>query len=203
MSEKWITFQLLHCGDRIESLPCRSQLKGANFFTKLDTTSAYWNVSLSEQSSYLTTFNTCYGRYRYLRLPMGLKSSMDILSRKMDKTFENIPGIVVIIDDILVFGKTRQELTVWRLFCKGLWTRASGWMRKNLRLASLKSAIMGMFCRSMAWNRILPKSKQSKTCHLQKIGQNLANKWNFTGVNLRKRHSPRLKKSLHRNRVKY
>ena len=40
---------------------------------------------------------------------MGLKSSMDIFSRKMDEAFENIPGIVVIVDDILVFGKTREE----------------------------------------------------------------------------------------------
>ena len=62
--------------------------------SKPDTTSAYWNVSCSEQSSYLNTFNTCFGRYRYLRLPMGLKSSMDIFSRKMDEAFENIPGIV-------------------------------------------------------------------------------------------------------------
>ena len=40
-------------------------LNGAHFFTELDTTSAYWNVKLSDQSSYLTSFNTCLGKYRY------------------------------------------------------------------------------------------------------------------------------------------
>ena len=84
-------------------------LNGAKFFTKLDTTSSYWNVKLSDQSSYLTTFNTCFGRYRYLRLPFGLICSMDIFQQKMVESFENLPGVVVIVDDILVFGKTREE----------------------------------------------------------------------------------------------
>ena len=84
------------------------QLSGAKFFTKLDTTSAYWNVMLDRESSFLTTFNTCFGRYRYLRLPMGLKSSMDIFQSKMDECFEGLPGVVAIVDDILRYGKTRE-----------------------------------------------------------------------------------------------
>lgn len=53
------------------------QLSKARFFTKLDARSGYWTIKLSEASSYLTTFNTPFGRYRYLRLPFGLKSSQD------------------------------------------------------------------------------------------------------------------------------
>ena len=86
-----------------------TQLNGAKFFTKLDTTSAYWNVMLDRKSSFLTTFNTCFGRYRYLRHPMGLKSRMDIFQSKMDECFENLPGVVAIVDDILCYGKTREE----------------------------------------------------------------------------------------------
>ena len=40
---------------------------------------------------------------------MGLKSSMDIFQRKMDESFEGLPGVVSIVDDILIFGKTRDE----------------------------------------------------------------------------------------------
>ena len=73
----------LPCQDYIDDvLPL---LNGAKFFTKLDTTSAYWNVELSDQSSYLTKFNTCFGKYRYLRLPFGLICSMDIFQQKMDE----------------------------------------------------------------------------------------------------------------------
>jgi len=84
-------------------------LTGAKFFTKLDARSGYWAIHLDEESSFLTTFNTCFGRYRYLRLPMGLKSSMDIFQRKIDESFESLPGVVAIVDDVLVYGKTREE----------------------------------------------------------------------------------------------
>ena len=84
-------------------------LSGAKYFTKLDARSGYWNLKLSEDSSYLTTFNTPYGRYRFLRLPFGLKSSQDEFQRKIDECFSDLPGTVAIVDDILVYGKTRQE----------------------------------------------------------------------------------------------
>ena len=64
-------------------------LNVAKFFKNLDTTSEYWNVKLSDQSSYLTTFNICLQRYRYLRNPFGLICSMAIFQQEMDKSFVN------------------------------------------------------------------------------------------------------------------
>lgn len=46
-----------------------SKMTGAKFFSKLDARSGYWQLKLSPESSYLTTFNTAYVRYRFLRLP--------------------------------------------------------------------------------------------------------------------------------------
>lgn len=84
-------------------------LSGAKYFTKLDARSGYWNIKLFEQSSYLATFNTPYGRYRFLRLPFGLKSSQDEFQRKTAECFSDLSGTVAIVDDTLVYGKTRQE----------------------------------------------------------------------------------------------
>ena len=44
-------------------------------FTKVDLSSAFWHLELDEKSSVLTTFATPYGRFRWLRLPFGLKMS--------------------------------------------------------------------------------------------------------------------------------
>ncbi|XP_053400458.1 uncharacterized protein K02A2.6-like [Mercenaria mercenaria] len=85
------------------------QLNGATFFTKLDARSGYWAMHLTEKSSMLTTFNTIFGRYRYLRLPMGISSAMDLFQKKIDEIFEGLPGVAAIVDDILVYGKTREE----------------------------------------------------------------------------------------------
>ena len=86
------------------------QLQGTSVFTILDARSGYWNVKLDDESKWLTTFNTPYGRYCFRRLPFGLISAQDVFQKKVDHTFEDLPGVVTAIaDDIVVFGKTEAE----------------------------------------------------------------------------------------------
>ena len=86
-----------------------SELSEAAYFSVLDATSGYWSLKLEDKSSYLITFNTPFGRYRYLRIPFGLNCSQDVFQQKIDETFEGMTGVTAIVDDILVFGKTRAE----------------------------------------------------------------------------------------------
>ena len=83
------------------------QLSGARYFTKLDTRSGYWAIKLEKESSFLTTFNTLYGRYRCL--PFGIKSSQDEFQFHIDQCFEGLSGVETIVDDILVHGRTKEE----------------------------------------------------------------------------------------------
>ena len=66
-------------------------------------------MKLSKDSSYLTTFNTPFGRYWFLRLPFGIVSTQDDFQQKMDETFEGIPGVTSLVDDVIVFGKTQED----------------------------------------------------------------------------------------------
>ena len=50
------------------------KLANARIFSKLDIREAYWHVKLEESSSRLTTMITPFGRYRWARLPFGLKA---------------------------------------------------------------------------------------------------------------------------------
>lgn len=86
-----------------------SKLTDAKYFSVLDSTKGYWSIKLDKSSSLITTFNTPFGRYRYLRLPMGIRSSQDIFQRKVDEALEGLDGVVSIVDDILVFGRTKAE----------------------------------------------------------------------------------------------
>ena len=61
------------------------KLKDAKVFSKLDVREAYWHVRLDEESSKLTTMITPFGRYRWKRLPFGLKVSSEIFQRKLDE----------------------------------------------------------------------------------------------------------------------
>ena len=85
------------------------RLAGSTVFSSLDAASGFWQIPLNEPSRKLTTFITPFGRYMFKRLPFGINSASEIFQRKMSELFENEPGIEVIIDDILVHGKTTEE----------------------------------------------------------------------------------------------
>lgn len=85
------------------------KLTGAQLFSIVDAKCGYWNVVLDKESSYLTTFNSPFGRYCFKRMPFGLKMSQDIFQVKIDQTFEGCEGVVGIADDIVISGKTEEE----------------------------------------------------------------------------------------------
>jgi transposase InsO family protein len=73
-------------------------------FSKLDLSSGYWHVDLDEDSSLLTTFQTCFGRYRWRRLPFGLSVSSEIFQKKLLQAIDCLPGVECIADDLVVHG---------------------------------------------------------------------------------------------------
>ena len=86
-----------------------SKLSGASLFSKLDAKDGFWHVTLDYESSLLTTFGTPFGRYKFNRLPFGLKSANEVFQKKMQQAFEGIPGAEVIYDDILIYAKDSES----------------------------------------------------------------------------------------------
>ena len=54
------------------------KLSGKKVFSKLDCTSGFFQLPLSDKSAKLTTFITPFGRYFYRRLPQGITSAPEI-----------------------------------------------------------------------------------------------------------------------------
>ena len=86
-----------------------SKLNGAKVFSIVDVKCGYWNIILDEDSSYLTTFNSPYGCYRFKRMLCGLKMSQDIFQTRIDQTFEGCCGVIGIADDIVVYGDSEAS----------------------------------------------------------------------------------------------
>ena len=82
---------------------------GATLFSTLDAEKAFYQIQLDEESGKLLTFNTRFGRYRYLRMPMEIKSAPEVYQQRMEQVFEGLPGVKVIMDDIIIHGRTGPE----------------------------------------------------------------------------------------------
>ena len=80
-------------------------LSKTKIFSVVDAKNGFWHVELDDESSYLTTFNTPFGRYHWLRMPFGISSAPEEYQRRQDQTVEGPPGVRSIIDDILIYGE--------------------------------------------------------------------------------------------------
>ena len=85
------------------------EMSESRVFTKCDLSSGYWHCVLDEKSSYLTTFQTVHGRFRWLRLPFGLSVSSEIFGKKLLEALDGLRNAVCIADDVVIHGKNVEE----------------------------------------------------------------------------------------------
>lgn len=57
----------------------------------------------------LYTFNTPYGRYKFIRLTYGISSATEVFSKKFKDIFQDIDGCEPYVDDLIVWGKDKAE----------------------------------------------------------------------------------------------
>ena len=91
--------------DILQSIPSE-----AKYFAKFDAVNGYFQIGLDNESSKLTTFILPSGRYQYLRIPQGLNASSDEWCRRSDLITEGLFWCRKLVDDILVWASTKEEL---------------------------------------------------------------------------------------------
>lgn len=83
-------------------LPMLNKVK---VFTKADCKEGFLQCKLDQESSYLTTFQTPWGRFRWERMPFGISPAPEIFQCHLDQNLEGLPGMYKIADDILIVGR--------------------------------------------------------------------------------------------------
>ena len=85
------------------------QLTGATIFSRLDTNGRFWQIPLCPESRLLTTFITPCGRFCFNKLPFGVVSAPELFQKRMSKLLSGLDGIVCQMDNVLIFGKAKEE----------------------------------------------------------------------------------------------
>jgi hypothetical protein len=87
----------------------------------------YYTFQLDDESQDLCTIITPFGKYKYLRLPMGLKCLPDIAQAAMENVLSNIEDANVYIDDVGAFSSNWEHhinllATILRQLCENGYT---------------------------------------------------------------------------------
>ena len=69
----------------------------------------YWHQKLDEALSFMATFNTEIGRFRYIIMIFGATVARDVFQHKLDQCFGMIKKVIVIADDIMIVGKQQNH----------------------------------------------------------------------------------------------
>jgi hypothetical protein len=87
------------------------QMKGASVFSKIDLRSGYHQLRIWELDIPKTAFRTRYGLYEYTVMSFGLTNAATYFMYLMNNVFMEYLDkfVVVFIDDILIFSKTKEE----------------------------------------------------------------------------------------------
>ena len=92
------------------------KLVNAKYITVIDFKKSFWQFLLDEESSYLTTFNTPFGRYCYLRLTFGTNVSEDCHKRGIDSIYGKLDSVIGIADDFSFGAMKKMGPTMIMLF---------------------------------------------------------------------------------------
>lgn len=85
------------------------KLRGGYGFTKIDLADAYNQIRLGPRSQRRLALSTHTGVLLQKRLPFGIKSAPGYFQQIMDQLTQDLPGVAVYIDDILVSGKDADD----------------------------------------------------------------------------------------------
>jgi len=103
------------------------KLEGFMWATSLDLNMGYYHIKLTPNASRLCTVVLPWGKYEYLRLPMGLCNSPDIFQEKMSELMVGLEFARAYLHDLLLISKgdldehlTQLEQALTRLSEAGL-----------------------------------------------------------------------------------
>ena len=86
-------------------------LEGSAFFSTIDMSWFFYQLTMDEKSQDFTAFSTPFGSYKWLRMPMGLTGSPNTFQNLMEHVLVGLTWKTTVpyLDDCIIFAATPEE----------------------------------------------------------------------------------------------
>ena len=85
------------------------EMEGFTYATSLDLNMGYYTIRLDADAQKICTLILPWGKYSYMRLPMGLSGSPDIFQERMSSLMRSLEYVRVYIDNLLTITKSTYD----------------------------------------------------------------------------------------------
>ena len=152
----------------------------------------YWHQKLDE-ASYLKTFNTEMGRYRFAVMPFGITVAGDVFQCKLDECFSQIKNLIVIADDIMVIGRKQNHKNHDLAFTTLLQTARKCNIKLNFEKLQYKCTQVNFYGETYTTDGCKPAQSKITTIHEISSPSSRKEVQSFIGmINYLSKFSPRL-----------
>ena len=86
-----------------------SKSSGAKYFKTLDLRAGYHHIPLDKSSILKTTFNSPFGKCKYIKVLFGLAQAPAYFQELMTNILKDFNFAIAYLDDIIIFNKTTEE----------------------------------------------------------------------------------------------
>jgi hypothetical protein len=112
---------------KIEHRDMIRSMEGFTFAAALDLNMSYYHIKLDADAQKLCTIVLPWGKYKYKRLPMGIKIAPDVFQNVMSKLVQDMEYIKIYLDDLLILTNSsfkdhllKLEMVLARLSTAGM-----------------------------------------------------------------------------------
>ena len=86
-----------------------SKLNGAKYFSTLDLQAGYHHIPLDKSSIPKTAFNSSFGKYEYVKVPLRLAQAPAYFQELMIGILKDFDFAIAYLEDIIIFSTTVEE----------------------------------------------------------------------------------------------
>ncbi|KAG1135610.1 hypothetical protein G6F37_012421 [Rhizopus arrhizus] len=85
------------------------KLHGCKYLSTIDLKSGFWQIPMDPRDAHKTAFIANGALYQFKVLPFGCVTGPNSFSRFMHGVIQNLPRVMVYLDDVICFSRTKEE----------------------------------------------------------------------------------------------